>query len=68
VRTGGGFHNERLVSDVAARLATRTRVLRHRSIPPNDGGIALGQAMVAAAALRGERCALGDDARHPEVH
>lgn len=67
VLSGGCFQNERLVSDISAKLSARTRVLRHRSIPPNDGGIALGQAVIAAAALRGERCAFGDGAVHPEV-
>ena len=67
VLTGGCFQNERLLADVSARLSTRARVYRHGRIPPNDGGIALGQAMVAAAAVRGDRCVLGDGARCARV-
>jgi hydrogenase maturation protein HypF len=68
VLTGGCFQNERLLADVSARLTTRVRVYRHGRIPPNDGGIALGQAMVAAAAVRGDRCVLGDGARSARVN
>ena len=68
VLTGGCFQNERLLADVSARLSTRVRVYRHGRIPPNDGGIALGQAMVAAAAVRGDRCVLGARARCARVN
>jgi hydrogenase maturation protein HypF len=46
--TGGCFQNALLVSDVCARLADHD-VFTHRHVPPGDGGLALGQAMVAAA-------------------
>jgi hydrogenase maturation protein HypF len=68
VLTGGCFQNERLLNDISVRLSTSTRVYRHRRIPPNDGGIALGQALVAAAAARGDRSVLGDGATCARVH
>ena len=58
VLTGGCFQNARLVEDVQTALASR-RVYVHEQVPPNDGGIALGQAMVAGALLRDGGCARG---------
>ncbi|HXY39050.1 MAG TPA: carbamoyltransferase HypF, partial [Vicinamibacteria bacterium] len=49
VLTGGCFQNARLVELVLQRLAGERTVLRHRRVPPGDGGIALGQALVADA-------------------
>jgi hydrogenase maturation protein HypF len=51
VLTGGCFQNARLVREVLRALGRR-RVLRHGEIPPGDGGIALGQALVADARVR----------------
>jgi hydrogenase maturation protein HypF len=51
VLSGGCFQNARLVEDLLAALAPRGRVYVHEQVPPNDGGIALGQAMVASARL-----------------
>jgi hydrogenase maturation protein HypF len=51
VLTGGCFQNARLVDEVLRALGTRP-VLRHGEIPPGDGGIALGQALVADAIAR----------------
>jgi hydrogenase maturation protein HypF len=49
VLTGGVFQNQRLTRIVATGLAAAgLEVLTHRSIPPNDGGISIGQAAVAA--------------------
>ena len=48
VLSGGVFMNRLLTDRVAARLESKgVRVLLHRRIPPNDGGIALGQAVIA---------------------
>jgi hydrogenase maturation protein HypF len=48
--TGGCFQNRRLLEGAAARLrAAGHRVLIHRQVSPNDGGVSLGQAAVAAA-------------------
>ncbi|MFO0836796.1 MAG: carbamoyltransferase HypF [Phycisphaerales bacterium] len=53
VLSGGVFCNARLASLVHQEL-TRAglEVLMHRQVPANDGGIALGQAAVAASVLR----------------
>lgn len=49
VLSGGCFQNSLLVDDVIARLTPGLHVYLNRLVPPGDGGIALGQAMVAAA-------------------
>jgi hydrogenase maturation protein HypF len=50
--SGGCFQNKILAEQIAARLGTTGfAVLTHALVPPNDGGIALGQAAVAAARL-----------------
>lgn len=50
VLTGGVFQNVRLTEVVTDALGEAgLRVLCHGEVPPNDGGISIGQAVVAAA-------------------
>jgi len=50
VMSGGCFANRRLSAGLAAAMeADGFEVLRHRLVPCNDGGVALGQAVVVAA-------------------
>jgi len=54
--TGGVFQNALLTESAALALGRRGfDVLLHRQVPSNDGGLALGQAYVAAFALRRSR-------------
>jgi len=47
--SGGVFQNTRLTAVVEASLAEADlRVLVHKRVPPNDGGVSVGQAAVAA--------------------
>ncbi|MGV9775641.1 carbamoyltransferase HypF [Streptosporangium sp. NPDC003464] len=48
--SGGVFQNRLLLGRLVQALRLRGfRVLTHRRVPPNDGGLSLGQAVVAAA-------------------
>jgi len=48
--SGGVFQNKLLLEQLMARLAeVKLQVYINRRVPPNDGGISLGQAAVAAA-------------------
>ena len=49
VLSGGTFQNLRLLASTTRRLTELGfRVLAHRTVPPNDGGISFGQAAIAA--------------------
>jgi hydrogenase maturation protein HypF len=50
VLSGGVFVNAILAGEATSRLAAiGFRVYRHRAVPPNDGGLCLGQLAIAAA-------------------
>ena len=52
VLSGGSFQNLRLLESTRRLLVELGfRVLSHRLVPPNDGGISYGQAAIAAATL-----------------
>lgn len=54
--TGGVFQNRLLTALVRTGLQTEgLRVLTHHAVPPNDGGLSLGQAALGAALLGSRR-------------
>ena len=56
VLSGGGFQNALLTRRLSDRLRERDfEVFTHRQVPPNDGGISLGQAVVAHAMMEDGR-------------
>jgi hydrogenase maturation protein HypF len=52
VLTGGCFQNDRLAERVVRELSDDFTVCLHERVPPGDGGIALGQAVIAGAIVR----------------
>ena len=54
VLTGGCFQNALLAERTLEALLDEEHVFLHHRVPPGDGGIALGQACVAAAVARKE--------------
>lgn len=55
VLTGGVFQNALLVERVIREAGPAVRVLRHALVPPGDGGLALGQAVIASAVVEAGR-------------
>jgi len=59
VLTGGCFQNRALTERAIASLgAAGFRPYWHQRVPPNDGGLSLGQAVAAAALRLGQRAGL----------
>ena len=54
VASGGCFQNTRIAESIRAALAPDHDVRLHARVPPGDGGLALGQALVADAFTRGD--------------
>ncbi|HKW26704.1 MAG TPA: carbamoyltransferase HypF [Terriglobales bacterium] len=55
--SGGSFNNRFLLEHLQARLrASGFQVFTHAEVPAGDGGLSLGQALVAAHRLRGAGC------------
>ncbi len=52
VLTGGCFQNARLTEGLVAALKDECPIHLHGVVPPGDGGIALGQALIADAVVR----------------
>jgi len=59
VLSGGCFQNARLTEGVVRALEPLVPVYVHRRVPPGDGGLALGQAAVAASSAILSACIRG---------
>lgn len=54
ILTGGCFQNALLLGKAVPRLADNGfHVFTHRVVPPNDGGICIGQALIASSMAKG---------------
>jgi hydrogenase maturation protein HypF len=53
VLSGGCFANAHLAERIERELSPSFKVYLHGHVPPGDGGLALGQALVADAVARG---------------
>jgi hydrogenase maturation protein HypF len=60
VLTGGCFQNALLAERVMGGLRSQYRTLINHQIPPGDGGLALGQAVIADAIVRSGAAAAAD--------
>jgi hydrogenase maturation protein HypF len=61
VLSGGVFQNALLVERVIRAAGAGITVLRHADVPPGDGGLALGQAVVASAVVQAGRREVVED-------
>ncbi len=61
--SGGSFQNRIVLEEVKRRLEAKgKRVLVHSTVPTNDGGLSLGQAVIASArSLAGDAKSQGDE-------
>ncbi len=50
VLSGGVFQNELLLEDIAEMVGASVNIWMNHAVPPNDGGVSLGQAALAAFA------------------
>jgi hydrogenase maturation protein HypF len=51
--SGGCFQNRRLTESIVAGLSPDFTTCVHRNVPPGDGGLALGQVVIADAVAKG---------------
>jgi len=52
VLSGGVFHNQIILLQLIKRLQSNDfLVFQHQLVPPGDGGIALGQAIIASEVI-----------------
>jgi hydrogenase maturation protein HypF len=61
VLTGGVFQNALLAECIIREAGTGVRIVRHASVPPGDGGLALGQAAIASAVVKAGRREIVED-------
>jgi hydrogenase maturation protein HypF len=61
VLSGGVFQNALLTERVLRAVGAGTVVLRHSTVPPGDGGIGLGQAVIASAVIQAGRHAVTEE-------
>jgi len=61
VLTGGVFQNALLVERIVRDAGAGVQLLRHASVPPGDGGLALGQAVIASAVVGAGRREVVED-------